>query len=180
MAKCCQRRNDCIIVREQNAQTQANHSPPLRIKGRHAGTYGVARGVNDAHGEDLKAGYAGVLLDDALDWKYRIAAKDFIRQWFFPRQNLTSIPETKELRRFHLGDEDVQAPLHEAVRKVRLTKRVTSHTFRHFFATHLLQANCDIRTIQTLLGHADIRTTMMYLHCIPSRTINEAKGPLDL
>ena len=81
----------------------------------------------------------------------------------------------------HVHDSRVQEALYEAVRKARLTKRVTSHTFRHSFATHLLQAGYDIRTIQTLLGHADIRTTtmMIYTHCILSRTIKEAKSPLD-
>ena len=93
--------------------------------------------VKNAHDEDLKAGYAGVLLEDSLDKKYRNAAKDFIWQWFFPQQHLTVIQETKELRRFHLGDKDVQEPLYKAVRKAKIMKRVSSHTFRHSFATHL-------------------------------------------
>jgi site-specific recombinase XerD len=66
-----------------------------------------------------------------------------------------------------------------AVRRAKLTKRVSSNTFRHSFATHLLQANYDIRTIQELLGHSDVKTTMIYTHTVPSRTLKEAKSPLD-
>lgn len=73
----------------------------------------------------------------------------------------------------------MQPALYEAVPQAKLTKRVTSHTFRHSFATHLLQANYDIRIIQTLLGHADVRTTMIYTHCVPSKIIKETKRPLD-
>jgi len=92
---------------------------------------------------------------------------------------LTVLPETKEKRRNHVHEKNVQEALHQAVRRAKLTKRVTSQSFRHSFATHPLQANYDIRTIQTLLGHADVRTTMIYTHCVPSRTVKEAKSPLD-
>ncbi|MDD5451558.1 MAG: integron integrase [Desulfovibrionales bacterium] len=135
--------------------------------------------VSKLHDEDLAAGFTGVFLDSLLEKKYPSAAKDFIWQWFFPQKTLTPIPGTKELRRYHLHETHVQRALYEAVRRARLTKRVSSHTFRHSFATHLLQANYDIRTIQELLGHSDVKTTMIYTHCVPSRTVKEAKSPLD-
>lgn len=135
--------------------------------------------VEKLHDEDLSAGYSGVFLDNLLERKYPSAAKEFIWQWFFPQQTLTYISATKESRRYHLHESHVQEALYEAVRRAKLTKRITSHTFRHSFATHLLQANYDIRTIQTLLGHSDVRTTMIYTHCVPSRTLKEAKSPLD-
>ncbi|KAF0184024.1 MAG: integron integrase [Nitrospirae bacterium] len=135
--------------------------------------------IKKLHDEDVASGYAGVFLEDQLGNKYPKAGKEFIWQWFFPQQSLTFVEDTRERRRYHLHETHVQLALYEAVRRAKLTKRVTSHTFRHSFATHLLQANYDIRTIQTLLGHSDVRTTMIYTHCVPSRTLKDAKSPLD-
>jgi len=131
------------------------------------------------HQEDLKAGYTGTFLPSLLEKKYKNAAKELVWQWFFPAKTLTIVPETKEKKRYHLHESHVQKAIKRAVSQARIPKRASAHTFRHSFASHLLQANYDIRTIQELLGHSDIRTTMIYTHTIKSQTLKEARSPLD-
>lgn len=131
------------------------------------------------HDADCNGGYDGVFLVNQLEKKYVNASKDLVWQWFFPAKELTHVSATKQNRRYHVHDTVLQKALRSAVRRSKIPKRVTSHTFRHSFASHLLQANYDIRTIQELMGHSDIKTTMIYTHTVKSTTKKEAKSPLD-
>jgi integron integrase len=136
--------------------------------------------VRRLHAEDLAAGYGGTFLPRQLEKKYKNAAKELVWQWFFPAPTLTFIPKLREQRRYHLHESHVQGAVKQAASRAAIPKRVSPHTFRHSFASHLLLANYDLQTIQRLLGHSDVKTTMIYLQTVPSLTLKEAKSPLDL
>jgi integron integrase len=135
--------------------------------------------VAELNQKDCAAGYAGVFLEGSLDKKYKSAAKELPWQWFFPARTLTFVPEDAEHRRYHLHESHVQKAIRKAARKSVVGKRVTAHTFRHTFASHLLAANYDIRTIQKLLGHSNLQTTMIYTHTVPDTTNKQAMSPLN-
>lgn len=129
--------------------------------------------------QDLAAGFSGVFLPGRLEKKLKGAATEYIWQWLFPAATLTTVPESGGMRRYHMHPNYLQKAVKQAASAARIPKRVTPHTLRHTFASHLLQANYDIRTIQEMLGHSDVKTTMVYTHTVPSRTKKERRSPLD-
>jgi len=122
--------------------------------------------VKKVHDEDVKRGYGKVLMPYALERKYPNASLEWRWQWVFPQAELWRNKETGARGRHHLHESIVQKSVKDAVTKADLIKRATCHTFRHSFATHLLEDGYDIRTVQELLGHKDLNTTMIYTHVL--------------
>jgi len=135
-------------------------------------------GVRLRHEEDLKLGYGAVYLPGALERKYPKAATEWRWQYVFPARDLSKDPRTGIRRRHHLDEATIHRAIKTAVRRVGIQKNVSSHTFRHSFATHGLQGGADIRTIQELLGHEDVSTTMIYTHVMGQGGCG-MKSPLD-
>jgi len=134
--------------------------------------------VKQLHEQDLAKGYGSVYLPYALERKYPNANREWIWQYVFPANRLSVDPRSGTVRRHHVDESGLQKAVREAARLARIEKRVTCHTFRHSFATHFLEAGYDIRTVQELLGHKDVRTTMIYTHVLQRGGL-AVRSPLD-
>jgi len=134
--------------------------------------------ARELHERDLAAGYGAVWLPYALARKYRPAAREWGWQYVFPAEDRSRDPRSGAVRRHHLSDQAFQRAMRQAVRDAGIAKPATPHTLRHSFATHLLESGYDIRTVQELLGHSDVTTTMIYTHVL-NRGGRAVISPLD-
>jgi integron integrase len=134
--------------------------------------------VKEIHKEDLEAGYGEVYLPEGLSRKYKSAGKKLGWQYVFPSKKMSVDPRTDITRRHHVLESGLQKAVRRAVDKSNIVKRVSCHTFRHSFATHMLQDGVNIRILQELMGHADVKTTEIYTHVI-DKDISLVVSPLD-
>ena len=134
--------------------------------------------VRQMHVQDLANGFGSVYLPHAIAVKYKNASRDWSWQYLFPTSGMSDDPRSAERRRHHVHERTIQKAVRQAARKAGICKNVGPHTFRHSFATHLIEDGYDIRTVQELLGHKDVKTTMIYTHVL-NRGGAWVKCPLD-
>jgi site-specific recombinase XerD len=134
--------------------------------------------VRSLHADDLESGFGRVFLPHALERKYPSACHEFVWQWLFPSRQMARDPRTAAVRRHHVSEQFFASAFKRAVRRTGILKQAVPHSLRHSFATHMLEGGADIRTVQELLGHSDVSTTMVYLH-VMNRPGLAVRSPLD-
>lgn len=164
-----------IVVRDGKGQKDRVVPLPMRLE---APLQEHLRQVQALHEQDLAEGYGEVFLPDALERKWPNAPKEWIWQYVFPSGRLSVDPRSGKTRRHHVHENGLQKALKAAAQRTGMTKKVNCHCLRHSFATHLLESGYDIRTVQELLGHADVSTTMIYTHVL-NRGGQGVRSPLD-
>ncbi len=166
---------NCVIVRSGKGDKDRQTVLPESLKNELQEHLEKVRALYES---DRSDGLPGVCLPNALNRKYPNAGKEWAWQWVFPAHSISIDPITKVIRRHHVHPSSLQKNFKQAVMSAEITKRATIHTLRHSFATHLLEEGYDIRTIQELLGHANLQTTMIYTHIARKNKIG-VKSPLD-
>ncbi|NMG46429.1 integron integrase [Aromatoleum toluvorans] len=165
-----------ILVRDGKGQKDRMVPMPVRLGEELQAHLAKVRAL---HRDDLAQGGGAVFLPDALERKYPGAAREWGRQYVFPASRLSADPRGGGVRRHHLHESSLQKAVHRAAREAGLSKPVNCHALRHSFATHVLEAGYDIRTVQELLGHSDVSTTMIYTHVL-NRGGRGVRSPLDV
>ncbi len=165
----------CLIVRSGKGDKDRLTMLPKELEQDLRNQLSWARKLYEA---DTKAGLEGVWMPNALSKKIPSASKSWEWFWVFPSERLSVDPRTHKVRRHHIHMSSLQRQLKKAALEAGISKRVTPHVLRHSFATHLLEDGYDIRTVQQLLGHNDVKTTMIYTH-VAKRNLLGVKSPLD-
>jgi integron integrase len=162
-----------------NSKSLQDRAIPLPIKLKNELKVQIER-VKELHKKDLQDGYGSVYLPFIYEKKYPNAKFETKWQYLFPMTKCSKDPRSKTIRRHHIHPKTLSRNIKIAAQEASLNKRVTSHIFRHSYATHLLQAGIDLRSIQELLGHKSVETTMIYTHVVSEINKPKIMSPLDL